>query len=133
MELGEAEPLGVLYEHDRGIRHIDPHLDNRSRHEEVQLTIFKYPHDGLFLLSFHPPVEEPNLEVTEDIPLEVLLHRGRIAERHLLRLFYKGVDYIGLPPLPELPPDEVVNSLPALIPVDSCLNLLPAGREFIYR
>src|SRR5581483_1696484 len=30
MKLGEPEALGMLYDHDRGIRHVDPDLDDRG-------------------------------------------------------------------------------------------------------
>ncbi len=31
VQLGEPDPFGVFDHHDRGRRHVDPHLDHRGR------------------------------------------------------------------------------------------------------
>ena len=38
VELGEAEPLGVLHEHDGRVRHVDADLDDGRRDEQVGLA-----------------------------------------------------------------------------------------------
>jgi hypothetical protein len=36
VQLGEAEALGMLHHHDRGGGDIDPDLDHRRRHQQVE-------------------------------------------------------------------------------------------------
>ena len=38
VQLRQAEPLGVLDDHDRRVRHVDADLDDRRRHEDVELA-----------------------------------------------------------------------------------------------
>ena len=38
VELRQAEALGILDQHHAGIRHVDPDLDHRRRHQHVQLA-----------------------------------------------------------------------------------------------
>ena len=39
VQLREAEAFGVLDEHDRCVRDVDPHLDHGGRHEDVDPAV----------------------------------------------------------------------------------------------
>ena len=38
MKLRQPEPLGMLDDHDGGVRHVDAHLDHRRRHQHLHVT-----------------------------------------------------------------------------------------------
>src|SRR3970282_723906 len=44
MELGKAESVGLLHDHDRGVRDVDADLDDRRRDENVELTRLEARH-----------------------------------------------------------------------------------------
>ena len=62
MELGEPEPLGVLHHHGRGLRHVDPDLDDRRGHEHLDSTVTEGGDGGGLRVSVHPPVQHPEPE-----------------------------------------------------------------------
>ena len=109
VELGQAEPLGVLDQHHRGVGHVDPDLDHGGRHEEVDLPGLERPHHRVLGVERQAPVDEPDAEVAEGPGLEPLGHLGRRLEVARLRLLDQGAHDVGLAPGPELVADEVVD------------------------
>ena len=57
MELGESESVGVFDNHDSGIWHVDAHLDNGGRNEDMQSSFFEVTHNVFFVGGFHFSVE----------------------------------------------------------------------------
>ena len=56
----------------------------------------KPAHDLFLLGGLHPPVQEPDTELGEDLGAEALVHLGRVAQVELLRLLDERVDDVGL-------------------------------------
>ena len=59
VELGEAEAVGVLDHHERGIRHVHPHLDHRGRDQGLHLTRGEALHHLALLLRLEPSIDQP--------------------------------------------------------------------------
>ena len=57
MELRQAEAFGLLDHHDRGVRHIDPDLDNRCGDQQADLAVGEVCHDGVLLRAGHLTVD----------------------------------------------------------------------------
>ena len=55
---GKAIPLGVLDDHDGGVGHVHPHLDDSGGHQRVQPPGPEILHDGGFLLGFQLAVHQ---------------------------------------------------------------------------
>ena len=60
MQLGEAEPLGMLDDHDAGRRHVDADFDDRGRHQDAEPPLGEFAHDRVLLGAFRPPVDKPD-------------------------------------------------------------------------
>ena len=56
VELGEAEAVGLLDDHDRRVRDVDPDLDHRRRDEHVDLARLERRHDRAALGGLQPAV-----------------------------------------------------------------------------
>jgi hypothetical protein len=97
VKLGKPESFRVLDDHDGGIGHIDPHLDDGGGHQEIQFTRQEGSHHPVLLLPGHLPVEEPQTASREDLcgqPFE--LGRGG-AQIHLFRFVHQGIHHVPLP------------------------------------
>ena len=58
VQLGKAKALGVLDDHDRRRRHIDPDLDHRRRHQQVDRLAGEPGRDPVLLRRLHPAVDQ---------------------------------------------------------------------------
>ncbi len=97
VELGDAEPVGVEQHHRGRVGHVDTDLDDRGRHQHVDLPGGVGAHRRLLLLRRHPAVQLGDAEAGQRSFRELdddLLDRG---QRHLLplHLLALGVE-IGL-------------------------------------
>ena len=72
MQLRQAEPLGVLDDHDRGIGHVDAHLDDSGRHEDMGPPAGKEHHLVVFLGGLHAPVYHRHAVMREHV-LDLLI------------------------------------------------------------
>src|SRR5262245_41786372 len=61
MELRETEALGVLDDHDAGIRYVDADLDHRGGDEDRQRASGKLRHDAVLVLTLKLAVHEADL------------------------------------------------------------------------
>ena len=71
MELREAEAVGVLHDHDRGVGHVHAHLDDGGGHEHLRLAAAEPIHDGLLLRGGHASVQKLHAVVGEHMGLQV--------------------------------------------------------------
>jgi hypothetical protein len=81
VELGQAEPLGLLDDHDAGVGDVDPHLDNRGGDEHRELAVGEVGHHRVLLRRRHLAVDQAHAR--SDGALEVdrpLLGRRQIAD-----------------------------------------------------
>ncbi len=65
MQLGQAQALGVLDDHQRRIRHVHAHLDHRGGDQQVGVTLLEGAHRGLFLGRLHAPVHQPDTQARQ--------------------------------------------------------------------
>ena len=131
VQLGEAESVGVLNEHQIGVRHIYAHFHHGCGEQDLQSIFIKGPH-GLFLfLRFHSPVEYSDLV------------RGEFFVK-LARLFGHGLDagsrvfvvnprehHIGLSTCIELLLHELENFRPSIRCSNVSADRAATLREFI--
>ncbi len=61
VQLGEAEPLGVLDHHDARLRHVDADLDHRGRDQDLRRALGEGRHGGVLFAALHLAMDEPDL------------------------------------------------------------------------
>lgn len=110
VELREAKPFGVFYDHDRSIGNVNPHFDDDGRNENMDAPGLEIGHDRFFLLALHPAVNQTYFEFRENIPLQVFGHLGGILEVETLGFFNQRVYYVGLLSLANLFPKGSVDA-----------------------
>ena len=116
VELGEAEPVCLLDDHDRRVRDVDADLDHRRRHEHVELALLERAHHLAPLRRLQPAVEQPDAVAAQlgaREPRGLLL--GRAREPGLRRLDQRADD-VGLPPGVEVHAEPRVGLARALGP-----------------
>ena len=112
MQLGKAEPLGVLHDHYGGVGDVHSDLDHRRGHQEIDRMVGKSTHHLLASVSSHPAVDQSDSVVAED-RLEMRRHLGCGLDVELHRLLDEGVDDIGLTAVCQLTTHEVVDLGPS--------------------
>ena len=99
VELGEAEAVGLLHDHDRRVRHVDADLDHRRRDEHVDLARLEVRHDRAPLGRLQPPVQAADAEALQLGAAQALgLVLGGARHRRLGRLDQRADD-VGLAPV----------------------------------
>ena len=95
VELGEAEALGALDDHQRRIGHVDADLDHRRRDQHRQLAGGEARHHRVLVRPLHPAVDQADLVVAEAQPQHPrpLLGGGGVA---LLAFLDQRAHPIGL-------------------------------------
>ncbi len=58
VQLGEAEPLGLLDHHDRGVGHVDADLDHGRRHQHRKPPFGEIGHHRVLLLGGQGAVDQ---------------------------------------------------------------------------
>ncbi len=105
VKLGEAEAVGVLDDHDGGIRDIDADFDDGGSDENLDFVAAELLHDGVFFFGFEAAVEKADFGFREKFGGEaiVLGHRGF---QFLLRFFDDGIDDVGLAAFRDFAPEK---------------------------
>ena len=96
VELQQAEPVRVLDDHHRRVRHVDADLDDRRRDQDVELVIAKGAHHRLLVGRRHLPVQQAEPRACELVGGEALVLVGRGAHLHLGRPLDERADDVGL-------------------------------------
>ena len=65
VQLGEAEPVGLLDDHDRRVRDVDTDLDHRRRDEDVELPGLEARHQVAAVGGLEPAVEQADAVALE--------------------------------------------------------------------
>ncbi len=65
VQLGEAEPVGLLDDHDRRVRDVDADLDHRRRHQDVELPGLEARHQIAAVGGLEPAVEQADAVALE--------------------------------------------------------------------
>src|SRR6266852_1499716 len=95
MELGEAEALGVLDDHDGGVGDIDADFDDGGGDEDLRFVFAEALHDFFFFVAGEAAVQEAELELGKNFAREALVffHGGFQLE---LRFLDDGIDDVAL-------------------------------------
>ena len=81
VQLRQAEALGVLDDHHARVRHVDADLDDRRRHEDLQLAARRTPSSRDPCASgLHPAVQQPDAVLRKHLLRQVIGHLGRGLE-----------------------------------------------------
>src|SRR6266478_2574389 len=95
VELGEAEALGVLDDHDGGVGDVDADFDYGGGDEDLRFVFAEALHDFFFFVAGEAAVQETELELGKNFAREavVFFHGGFQLE---LGFFDDGIDDVGL-------------------------------------
>ena len=63
VQLGEAEALGVLDDHQAGVGHVHAHLDHRGGHQHLELAAHEGLHHRRLDVVLEPPVHQAHRQV----------------------------------------------------------------------
>ncbi|MCY1450448.1 hypothetical protein D9M71_672530 [compost metagenome] len=58
VQLGQAQTLGVLDDHQAGVGHVDAHFDHGGGHQQLQRSLLELGHDRGLLGRFHAPMDQ---------------------------------------------------------------------------
>ena len=122
MKLREAKPLGMFHYHDRGVRYVNPHFNDGRGDQDLNPSLLKFYHDGLFLITFHPTMEQANPKIWEDFLLKVSRHLCGVLEIQLFRLFHQGIDNESLATFSYLLLNDSINFSPCGLHKNSGLD-----------
>ena len=77
MQLRKTETLRMFDHHQRGVGHIDAHLDDGGSHQHLRGAGDEVGHHGGLFVGFHAPMHQPDFEIGQ-LRGEVLVgfHRG---------------------------------------------------------
>jgi len=73
MELREAETLGVLDDHYRGVANVDADFDDGSGYEDLDLVLMEAPHDIVFFIAGEATVQEAEAKFGENFVGQALV------------------------------------------------------------
>ena len=96
VQLREAEPLRVLHQHHRGIRHIHAHLHHGGRHQDMDLAGREGVHCAVLGIGFHAPVQQRDAVGRKHLGLQVVRHLGSRLQVDLLRPLDERIDDVHL-------------------------------------
>ena len=65
VQLGKSHAFGVLDHHERGIGHVDAHLDHRRRDQKLDLARLEGRHGRVLLRTGHAAVHESDAHVRQ--------------------------------------------------------------------
>ena len=102
MQLRKTKALCVFHRHDRCVRNIDPDLDHRGRHQDLDLIFRKCMHDRLFLARLHFSMQHSHAHARKHLARKAGgIFLGGFDIQRLIFL-HKRADDIDLPPLLQL-------------------------------
>ena len=91
VELGEAEALGVVDDHDGGVGDVDADLDDGGGDEHVDVAALEAGHGDLFFVGGEAAVEQAEAQAGEGAGAEFVVHFGGGAE-----FGFFGEEFFGL-------------------------------------
>ncbi len=95
VQLRQPEPFRVLDDHQAGVGHIHPHLDDGGGDQQLQYACLELLHHPLFLHRPHPAVYQPDMQTGQQVLQLGSGILGGLTLQHL-RLFDQGADPVGL-------------------------------------
>ncbi|MNJ42093.1 hypothetical protein D3C77_370440 [compost metagenome] len=95
VQLGQAQALGVLDNHQAGVGYIDPDFDHRGGYQQLQVALLEFGHDRSFLGGLHASVNQADTQLAQGATELLKSGFGSLAGQ-LFGLFDQGTDPIGL-------------------------------------
>ena len=128
MELGETEAFGVLDHHHRRGGHVDAHLDDRGRDQQVDGPFGEGGHRRVFFGTRHPAVNHADASTEDAVQVSVPVLRGGHVED--LGFLDQRTDPVDLGAARQSPPDGGDNVLQAVEGNHPGIHRSPPGRFF---
>ena len=130
VQLAQTEPFRALDDHDGGIGHIDPHLDDGGRDHDLRLPAGEALHLGVLVLRLHPSVHDADAVVRcRKMPGQALIAVHQILVVELGGLLDERVHHVHLAAFSDLVPHEPEDCEALGIgPVDGADGLPPRGK-----
>ena len=129
VELGDAEALRMFDDHHGRVRHIHADLDHGGAHQDVDAAQAELLHDGLLVGCGKLAVNQTEPKVRENLGAKLQEAFGGSLQVHLFGLLDQRIDDVGLPPLPDLLPQQLMQLRLLLLPAESGADRAPAGRH----
>ena len=131
VQLGEAEAVGFLDDHDRRVRHVDADLDHRRRDEHVQVAGLEARHQLAALGRTQTPVQQADA-VTAQLGLLQALGLGfRRPGLRRLRLLDQRADDVRLASRVEVFPQPRVRGRAPVLRDPRGLDRLAVGGRLV--
>ena len=133
VQLAQAEAVGVLHHHQRGVGHVHAHLHHRGGHQNVALAGGKGGHDLLLFPGLHAAVEQRHPQVGKRLfpQLPGVGGDGLALVGQVVLLPHQRADDEHLMPLGHLLADEGVEPQAVLLPHHEGVHRLSARRQLI--
>ena len=80
VELGEAEAVGVIDDHDGGVGDVDADLDDGGGDEDVDVAALEASHGDLFVVGGEAAMEQAEAQAGQGAGAEFVVHVGCGAE-----------------------------------------------------
>jgi len=97
VQLREAEALGVLDHHERGVRHVHPHLDDGGADQHAQMPGREQRHHRLLFRRRHARVQQPHGHARQGFA-QLGVHGGGVGKVERLALLDQRADPVHLAP-----------------------------------
>ena len=128
----QAEPLGVLNDHDRGVGHIDADLDDGGRDQHIQLSCLEFLHDLVLFLGLELAVQQADAAAGQQRTggLGIIGRHGLQTAGGLVFLNGRADDVHLMPGL-DLLVEKAVHVPPLFAGDEPCLDRLAAGGQLV--
>ena len=130
MQLRKAEPLRLLDHHQRGIRHVDPHFDDRRRDQQLGIAAGEPLHRSVLQFGGELTVDHHNI-LSEPFAQSGVARFGGGDLFRSVALAYHRADPIGLPPFRDLRSEAIDQQAGLVLPHDDRIDRLATGRKLV--
>ena len=129
VQLAQAEALGTLNHHHRGVGHVHPHLYHGGGHQDIGPSGGEGVHVEGLVGRILLPVYDGHLVLGQREGLHnLLIAQLEVLVVHLFALKDERIHNKGLPALGNLVPDEVVHGVTLVLPhAEGCDGLAARG------
>ena len=116
VELAKAEPVRVLHNHQAGVGHVHPHLNDRGGYQDIHFPCGKGRHDPLLVPCLLLSVDNSHPQIGKDLFLELAAILLRRLQSLRVLLVHRRADNIHLAALGHLLPDKGIQPRPLVLP-----------------
>ncbi|MDT4847747.1 hypothetical protein FQZ97_818150 [compost metagenome] len=130
MQLTQAETFGVFDHHQRGVRHVDTHLDHGGGHQHTHVAAGEERHHRLLLGHRHARVQQTDQHARKGLT-QLRVRLGGVGQVQRLALFDQRTYPVDLPPLRHLRADAFNHLVAALVGHDLGHDGRAPGRQLV--